>query len=173
MTQKRDKPLLLTIDLALSKTGWAIFKGTEYKDSGVLEVSGKTQEDRFDYMAYELKNLLSEATPDFVYVECTYAGTKYVVLDPIIRLQKIIKEWCDTHKEGSFYRIPPNTWRNALGFPATLKKTEELKQYSIDSVKQYLHITVTDNEADAINVGRAVIQKGLTSPKDKKIKETS
>lgn len=163
LTQKKNRHLLV-IDLALNKTGWAVFEGDTYKDSGVLTVAGKTKEDRFDYMSYEIKGLLNEIFPDIVYVECTYKGVKYLVLDPVIRLQRVIKEWCDTHGDVFFGRISPDFWRDILKFPKELKRTKELKRYSIDSVKQYLHVTVTDDEADAINIGRAIIQKGFTSP---------
>lgn len=160
MQPKSTKQTILIFDLALKNTGWAVFCEEDYISSGVLTISGKTTEDRFAYMSYEIVEILNEVSPDLVYVECTYKGAKYNVLDPIIRLQRVIKDWCEKNaKENAFRRISPDAWRRRLSFPERLKKSKELKQYSVDNVKQYLKITVTDDEADAINIGRAITQK--------------
>lgn len=169
MKQKTNSPIFIVFDLALRHSGWAVFENNQYRDSGVLSVGAKTTEDRYDYMSYEIRNILSEISPDLVFAECTYKGTKYTVLDPVIRLQRVISDWCKEQKEElTFQRVSPDFWRAKLGCPCG--KKEELKKWSIDNVKQYLHITVSDNEADAINTGLAIIQAGLTTPKAKKHK---
>ena len=65
--------------------------------------------------------------------------------------------WC-VWKGKEYHEVMPSVWRKWLpGFDQGKKKREELKKESIQYVKDKLNMSVTDDEADAINLGTAVL----------------
>lgn len=56
-----------------------------------------------------------------------------------------------------YYEYQPSEWRKLVGLNPKNKKREGYKQASVQLIKEKLNKEVSDDEADAINVGYAYI----------------
>lgn len=77
------------------------------------------------------------------------------VFQTLARLQGILMETCYTQKIP--YEVcPTNTWRHACGVKG--KSRADKKRSMQMLVKQWYDVTISDDESDAIGIGRYLTQ---------------
>lgn len=141
------------------KTGIACFCDGRYETHYLLDYSkDKDMENRFSCMSKGIWTILDIHKPDIIYIEETYMSNNAQTMKILTRLQGVIYAWCMNNK-CDFNTIKPTQWRKQLLFKQGGKvKREQLKQQSIDYVLKKFDLDVTDDEADSICIGDAVIK---------------
>ncbi len=110
-------------------------------------------------MSKSLWDLLNEYKPNIIYMEETYSAKNAQTTKFLTRLQGVVYAWCLNNK-CEFNTIIPSSWRKLLGFMQGRNITrKQLKDQSIKYVTDIYSLDVTDDEADAICIGEAVIRK--------------
>lgn len=150
---------LLTIDSSTNKSGCAYFCNGKYKAHHLLDCSkDKNMDSRFEEMSHELWAILGIYKPNIVYVEETVVLRNAQTQRFLTRLQGIIYAWCMNHG-CEFNTIRPTSWRKAINMSQGKNvKREQLKAQAIQYVKEHYQLDVSDDEADAICIGDAVMK---------------
>ena len=150
---------LVSIDGSTQKTALTLFVDGKYKTHTLLDYSkDKNIISRFESMSRGIWQFLNEYNPNIIYIEETYSAKNAQTTKILTRLQGVVYAWClCNHCE--FNTIAPAQWRKNLSFKQGKgMKREQLKEQSIKYVIDNYHIKVTDDEADSICIGNAVIK---------------
>ena len=168
-TLKENKPVLIekkkgvnrvfALDQATHKTGWAIFDNAKLIRYGVLEVEGDDEIKRFHEIKYWLVGMVAVWQPDIVAIEGiqyqTNIGMGVTTFQTLARLQGILMEAC--YELRVPYKIcPTNTWRAHCGVKGRTRVDKKRSMQLL--VKEWFDITVTDDESDAIGIGKYVAE---------------
>ena len=102
--------------------------------------------------------MLDNWKPDFVAIEGIQfqdesSGNKMgvTVFQGLARLQGVLMETC--YSQGIDYTVcPTNTWRNHCGVKGRYRTDKKRSMQLI--AKKWYDITLTDDEADAVGIGR-------------------
>ena len=156
---------VLALDDATHDTGWAIFDDNNLIKYGVYSVNHSTEVERISTLKKWLINIIYSWQPDVVIIEDIQLQTEDFNGDAIQNLNtyKVL-----AHLQGvlqntlfdlkiPFETVYAQTWRKACEikgrFRADKKKSAQLQ------VKNWYNIDVTNDEADAICIGRYYIKK--------------
>ena len=150
--------MILSLDLSTKASGWAIFDGIELLEYGCLKASST------DVIKRIQKIILSQFQIDTIIVEevrpDTGAGnlrTHKVLMWLQAALEFLIHEQYPKVKIEYVY---PSEWRKACGIKnGRGVKRETAKQLDIKFIKETYGLTVDDDEADAIGIGHAFVNK--------------
>lgn len=158
--KKKDKKRILALDQATRITGWAIFDGTQLTKYGKFETSSDDEIAR----DHEIKNwfisMINNWKPDVIGIEGIQLQEKseerkmgVTVFETLARLQGILME--TAYSFNIPYRVCPTpTWRGHCGVKG---RTRSDKKRSMQLLaKQWYDITLVDDEADAIGIGKYV-----------------
>lgn len=150
---------LITIDGSTKKTAIAYFYSGKYKEHQLLDFSkDKNIFSRFESMAKNLWELLDLYKPNIIYIEETYSSVNPHTTKILTRLQGVVYAWC-MKNQCDFNTITPSQWRKYLKFiQGKGIKREQLKEQSIKYVLDTYNLSVTDDEADAICIGDAILK---------------
>lgn len=152
---------ILAIDQASKTSGWAIFDDSKLVKFGAFTATCDDDIERFAVVRNWLESMIASWRPDFIGLEGIQfqeelSGQKLsiTVFQTLARLQGILMLTC--HDAKIPYEVcPTNTWRAYCGvkgkYRADKKKSMQLL------VKQWYGITVDNDEADAIGIGRYVV----------------
>lgn len=151
---------LVSLDTSSSETGYAIFLNAEYHDSGVLQSDKKLKnQPKMDDMCRRIIRLLKAEKPDIVAIERMSVGRNVRTARILSEIIGVVYGWCLANEETYYEEMTPTQWRSHLGFQSKLSR-EELKTASIECANRRLGLhVVSDNEADAICIGLAYIEK--------------
>lgn len=109
-------------------------------------------------MSKGLWDVLDKYKPDIIYVEEVYSALNAQTTKFLTRLQGVIYAWC-LNNNCEFNTILPSQWRKQLCFEQSKgNKRKQLKEQSIKYVLDKYNMQVTDDEADSICIGDAVIK---------------
>lgn len=151
---------LISLDTSSSETGYAIFINAEYQSSGVLQSDKKLKnQPKMDDMCRRIIRLLKAEEPDIVVIERMSVGRNVRTARILSEIIGVVYGWCLSH-DGTYYEeMTPTQWRSCLGFQSKLNR-EELKVASIQCANDKLGLEIaSDNEADAICIGLAYVEK--------------
>lgn len=150
---------LVTIDGSTQKTALTLFVNGEYKNHTLLDFSkDKDMKSRFKSMTKGIWECLNIYMPDIIYIEETYMSRNAQTMKILTRLQGIVYAWC-FNNDCEFNTILPTQWRKYLKFTQSKgAKRQQLKEQSIKYVLENYNLEVTDDEADSICIGDAVIK---------------
>ena len=151
----------LALDQASKVTGYAIFDDTKLIKYGTFTTTAADDIERFAMVRAWLLSMISSWRPDYIGIEGIQfqeegAGQKMgvTVFQTLARLQGILMMACHD-KEIPFEICPTNTWRHSCGVKG---KTRTDKKRSIQLlVEQWYGIKVSEDEADAIGIGRHLV----------------
>lgn len=157
--KKKDYKRVLALDQATKITGYSIFDGTQLVKYGIHETSEERQEEKFSNVRGWLINMINIWQPDFIGIEGIQFQTNLeggqrmgvTTFEALARLQGVIMVTC--FEMGIPFAIyPTNTWRQACGVKgrARAEKKRSMKQLA----KDWFDISVTEDEADAIGIGK-------------------
>lgn len=155
------KEVMVTLDLATKKSGIAIWNGDKYKESYVIDYEKiRDIDERTEAMGKKLISALDYYKPTLVYSEDSFKGRNPKTMKCLCRLHGIVMGWCLSH-DVEYHFIMPSAWRKYIpDFPnGRGSERDEQKEFSVTYVTDmYGFVPKTDDEADAICIGEAVIR---------------
>ena len=152
---------VLALDQSTHITGYAIFDNDKLVKYGKFNTNLTDEIARCSTIKSWLISMINNLQPDYVAIEGIQfqdesSGQKMgiTVFQSLARLQGILMETC-YHLKVPYEICPTNSWRHYCGVKG---KTRVDKKRSMQLlVKQWYDITLTDDESDAIGIGRYMI----------------
>lgn len=158
--KKKGVKRILALDQATHISGWSIYDGQTLIRYGTFETNQKDEIARISTIKNWLISMLENWKPDFVGIEGIQfqdesSGNKMgvTVFQGLARLQGVLMETCYAQKVD--YTIcPTNTWRNHCGVKGRYRADKKRSMQLI--AKKWYDISLTDDEADAVGIGKYV-----------------
>jgi len=155
ISKKKNVNRIFALDQATHKTGWAVFDNGTLVRYGVMEASGTDEVERFHKVKEWFVSMIAAWTPDLVAIEGiqyqTNVSMGVTTFQTLARLQGILLDTC-YEQNISYVVCPTNTWRAHCGVKG--KSRNDKKKSMQLLVKQWFDISVTDDESDAIGIGK-------------------
>ena len=156
--KKKGVKRILALDQATHISGWSIYDGQTLIRYGTFETNQKDEIARISTIKNWLLSMLENWKPDFVAIEGIQfqdesSGNKVgvTVFQGLARLQGVLMETC--HAQKIDYTVcPTNTWRNHCGVKGRYRADKKRSMQLI--AKNWYDISLTDDEADAVGIGR-------------------
>lgn len=150
----------ISFDQSSTATGYCIWLDGQYQSHGLINHKKIKEADlRFDAMSKDIVALLNEIKPQVVTIEDTALQTNAKTLKDLSQLQGVIIGYCLSH-DISFSIYSPSKWRSLLQFnTGSGIKRPQLKQQAMDYVYEHFGINATEDEAEAICIGAAVLSQ--------------
>lgn len=148
---------LVSLDQSTRCSGYAYFEDGKYIESGIVDMSkSKLETDKRSFeMAKELWKIIKKYKPDELVLENVQQQSNPATMIILARLAGMIIGYAEAHNVH-VHILLPSQWRKALGYSQGAKvKRQELKQQSIDYVKENFGFNATEDEAEAICEGIA------------------
>lgn len=152
---------MVSIDSSTNKTGMALYINGELNDYGLIDLSSSSLdiEPRIFEMGGKMLKALNIWKPEVVYIEQPQGhGRNVSMVRKLSELIGFAKAWAYLN-DAYIEEVPPSVWRKYLGIEQGRKTRNELKEASINAVKDIYGINVIDDIADAINIGSAMLIK--------------
>lgn len=151
---------VLSMDQSTRASGYSLFEGGEYVCSGMIDMSKSklnTHERSFE-MAKSLWKVIKKYKPQHLIIEDTQQQNNVKTVITLARLQGMIIGYAEAHGV-KVHILLPSQWRSAMKYSQGPKvKRQELKQQSIDYVKNAYGLDLPEDECEAICEGIAAHQ---------------
>lgn len=149
---------IVSFDQSTKLSGYSVFDDGEYVDSGVIDMSKSklgTDERSFE-MAKMLWKVIKHYKPQHLVLENVQLQKNNAQTMIILaRLAGMIIGYAEAHKVKT-HIVSSAQWRKQLGYTQGPKvKREELKQQSIDYVKEHLGLDLPEDQAESCCMGIA------------------
>lgn len=148
---------VLSFDQSTRVSGWAYFEDGQYVKSGVIDMSkSKLETDKRSFeMAKEIWKIIKKYKPQELVVENVQQQSSPSTVIILARLAGMIIGYAEAHNVH-VHILLPSQWRKALGYSQGAKvKRQELKQQSIDYVKNNFGLDLSEDECEAICINKA------------------
>ncbi len=149
---------VLALDQATYTTGWSIFDGDNLVRYGTFNTNISDETARINAVKNWMLSMISNWNPDCVAIEGIQfqeesSGQKLsvTVFQGLARLQGVLMEACYALKVN-FIVCSTNTWRNHCGVKGRYR-ADKKRSMQLIAKKEY-DITLSDDEADAIGIGK-------------------
>lgn len=155
--KKKNTQRVLALDQATKITGFSIFDDKKLIQYGVFETNLEDEIARDSAIKTWLLSMLDNWKPDFVGIEGIQYEERFGVttFETLARLQGILMETLFWEKIP--YKVcPTNTWRSHCGVKGKTRVDKKRSMQSI--VKKEFDVSVSDDEADAIGIGKYVAE---------------
>lgn len=152
--KKRGVRRTLALDQATKVTGWSVFDGKELIKYGTFEVEGEEIE-RISKVREWLLSMIENWQPDIVGIEGIQYEQNFGVttFQTLARLQGVLMTTC--YDQGLQFDVcSTNTWRAHCGVKGRTRADKKNSMKKL--VKTWFDISVTDDAADAIGIGKYV-----------------
>lgn len=149
------------LDQSTKKSGYSVWRNNKLIDHGVLDSNIKENDylKRIQVMSALIETLIDKYKPNYVVIEgVQYQSNQNTYHQLSVNQGAIIKMLFDRSIEFSI--VPVNTWRSYNEIKGN-KKREEQKLAAIALVKELYGIDATDDECEAILIGRYAVEKLL------------
>lgn len=156
---KKDKKAhrILAFDQAANTSGWSVFDDLELVKFGKWTSTGTHSTEKIAKTKHWVANMIQTWKPDLIVFEDiqlqkSEEGVEEVVTyKKLAHLQGVLKNYC--YENGFIYKIvPPGTWRSYSSIRG--KSRNDKKKNAQIKIKSLYDINVTQDEADAILIGR-------------------
>ena len=147
----------ISFDQSTRVSGWCLFEDGEYICSGVIDMSkSKLETDKRSFeMAKEIWKIIKKYNPDEIIIENVQQQSSPSTVIVLARLAGMIIGYAEAHNVH-VHILLPSQWRKALEYSQGAKvKRQELKQQSIDYVKNNLGLGLSEDECEAICINEA------------------
>lgn len=148
---------VLSLDQSTRVSGWAYFEDGQYVESGIIDMhkSKLETEERSFAMAKEIWKIINKYKPQHLILEGVQQQSNPSTMIILARLAGMVIGYAEAHNIETHILLP-SQWRKQLGYSQGAKvKRQELKQQSIDYVKENFGINVSEDENEAICEGVA------------------
>lgn len=155
---------ILSFDQASVTTGYCLFDGDTYIDSGVITKNKSIPiEERVPAMALAICKKIKEVGPDVVIIEDVQNQNSVKTVVDLSRLQGGIIMYCAS-KGIPIHIYHPSQWRKALNFvQGTKTKRDDLKKQATEYVKGLGFNIESQDESEAICINLAAQQMLYTA----------
>lgn len=154
-----DTYRVIGLDAATNVTGYSIYDNKTLVSYGVFKVDTEFDvEERINQVKKWLEAAIKEWQPDFVGIENIqlqqFGGNNFQV-ETYRKLANLQGVLCDTLFENNIQHelVSVNTWRNYCNVGEGIGR-ENKKRQAQDKVKSWYNINCTQDEADAICIGK-------------------
>ena len=146
---------VLALDQASHITGYSIFDGPNLVSYGTFEAKETDEAKRFHEIRLWLISMVENWQCDIIGIEgIQYQQTMGVTtFQTLARLQGVLMDLC-IELNIPYVLCPTNTWRAHCGVKGT-KRTDKKRSMQL-LVKQWYDVTVSDDIADAVGIGKYV-----------------
>lgn len=150
---------ILSFDQASVITGYSLFDGSKYVESGVIKKNKDIPiVDRVPAMALAICKKIKEVQPDAVIIEDIQNQNSVKTVVDLARLQGGIIMYC-ANKHIPIHIYHPSTWRKVLGFvQGTKTKRDDLKKQATEYVKGLGFEIDSEDESEAVCINLAAQQ---------------
>jgi Holliday junction resolvasome RuvABC endonuclease subunit len=158
--KKKGVSRIIGVDQATYTSGWSVFDDGKLVDYGIFETTENTETKRIEEVKNWLLNMVELWKPDKVGIEDIHLESTGRVINTAngLKVYKIL-----AHLQGvlmillleekvSFDLCSPSSWRKKCGVTGRTKSDK--KKSAQLKVKKEFDITVTEDEADAICIGK-------------------
>lgn len=147
---------ILSFDQSTRVTGWSLFEDTQYVKSGVIDLHKiKDTDERSKQMGIEICRIIEGSQPNEIIIEEVAMQSNPSTLKKLARIQGMAIGFATAHNIPT-HILEPTRWRSALQFIQGPKvKREELKQQSLDFVKEHFGLELPEDETEAIAINEA------------------
>ena len=157
INKNKNSTRVLALDQATKVTGYSIFDDKKLIQYGTFETNLEDEIARDSSIKTCLLSIIDSWKPDLVGIEGIQYEERFGVttFETLARLQGILLETLFWEKIP--YKIcPTNTWRAHCGVKGRTRIDKKRSMQNI--VKQQYDVTVSDDEADAIGIGKYVTE---------------
>lgn len=158
VSKKSKTKRVLALDQATHISGWSIFDGKELVKYGLFETNAETPIEKANDVRVWLANMINNWNPDLIALEGIQfqnnLGSHSIgvtTFETLARLQGILMMTCYELKVP-FEICHTQTWRSYCGVKGKAKADKKKSAQLI--VKQVYDISVTNDAADAILIGK-------------------
>lgn len=150
---------IISFDQASVITGYALFDGNQYVESGVITKNKNIPiAERVPAMALAICAKIKEVNPSAVVIEDIQNQNSVKTVVDLARLQGGIIMYC-ANKHIPIHIYHPSTWRRELGFvQGTKTKRDDLKKQATEYVKGLGFDIASEDENEAICINLAAQQ---------------
>lgn len=148
---------VVSFDQSTRCSGYAVFEDGEFIESGVVDMSkSKLETDKRSFeMAKELWKIIKKYKPDEIVLENVQQQSNPATMIVLARLAGMVIGYAEAHNVH-VHLLLPSQWRKALGYSQGAKvKRQELKQQSINYVKENFGLDLPEDQCEAIAEGVA------------------
>lgn len=144
---------ILALDQASHITGWSVFDDARLVRYGTMDVEVEDETKRFHEIKMWLMSMIENWHPDLIGIEGIQYQQNFGVttFQTLARLQGVLMELC-YELSIPFKICPTNTWRAHCGVKGTQRADRKRSMQLL--VKKWFDISVSDDEADAIGIGK-------------------
>ena len=146
---------VLALDQASHVTGYSIFDGSNLVSFGTFEAKETDEAKRFHEIKLWLMSMIENWHCDIIGIE----GIQYqqnmgvTTFQTLARLQGILMDLC-IELNIPYVICPTNTWRAHCGVKGTTRADKKRSMQLL--VKKWYDVTVSDDIADAVGIGKYV-----------------
>lgn len=163
LNKKSGKKRILGIDQATKITGWSIFDGEELTHYGFYESSFNERDEKIADVKNWLRGMIENWKPDYVILEDIQYQKKFgegsendaaigvTTFKALAHLQGVLINLLLENKI-EYSIVPSATWRSYCKI--TGKTRTDKKRSCQLKIKEWYKISVSEDEADAICIGR-------------------
>lgn len=146
---------VLALDQASHVTGYSIFDGPNLVSYGTFEAKETDEAKRFHEIKLWLISMIENWQCDIIGIEgIQYQQTMGVTtFQTLARLQGVLMDLC-VELNIPYMICPTNTWRSHCGVKGT-KRADRKRSMQL-LVKEWYDVTVSDDIADAVGIGKYV-----------------
>lgn len=148
---------MVVFDSSSSCTAYNVRVNGELSDYGELKPKGKTADERINPMMKMICEVLQKHKPQIVYAETPQGKNNIKLSRQLGEIIGCIRGWC-AYNDVEFHEENPSWWRKwNYDFQQGGKNRNELKEESIRIVKEKYGMDCSDDLADSINFGDAIL----------------
>ena len=151
--------VVLALDLATIKTGYAVFNGEELVESGVLTVKGDL-EDRLILMKKEIIKVCNKHKVEAIISEQEQIHKAGATTNALCKQSGVLRCTADD-MQIPYVFVPINTWRIGVGIKHNMKRDLQKAEAIIKVKDLYGVVTKSDDESEAILIGRYAIKNKI------------
>lgn len=143
---------ILALDQSTNVNGYSIWNNDELSAFGHFKSQGEKSILKMEDIYLQIKELIKNNAPDYVVIEGVQFQKNYKVYSILSQLQGMLFSLF-FQEDTPFFVVEPTSWKSFSKLNLKNKR-EEQKKEAIETVKNLFGKVVTEDEADAILLGR-------------------
>lgn len=147
---------VLALDDSTTTTGWAVFDNGELVGYGKIEMTQKSPLERISALKQWMLNMLVKWHPNTVAIEDIQQQENVQIFKVLAQLQGVLENTLYENKYP-FDVVHVASWRSFCQVKG--RSRSELKKAAQAKIKEWYDVSVTQDEADAICLGRYAVNE--------------
>lgn len=147
---------LLALDDSTTTTGWAVFDNEELAGYGKIEMTQASPTERIAALRQWMLSMIAKWNPNRVAIEDIQQQDNVQIFKVLAQLQGVLVNALFENKTD-YDIIHVASWRSYCGVKG--RSRTELKKNAQAKIKEWYDVSVTQDEADAICLGRYAVNE--------------